>query len=207
MYGHRFSIGFFLIVAVFVVMIDSIHSIEAQSYSGIPSLPTYKAQRLFHPPFIDGKVDSLWQVLPWSEPLKRFRGGKDEALERLSVRFKVGYTNEALYLLVEGTPGAYLKGNFPLFVHHDEPIWQDIAVEVFISPQQFYPGYYQFITNRIDARFEHRNKENPKIYNAYWESAYHETPTQWNFEIAIPFQSLETQLPEEGEKWRFNITY
>ncbi len=110
---------------------------------------------------------------------------------------------------------------------HDEPLWNQDVIELFIDADQNGRGYVELQVNPNNAQFDAwfattRGERSDFGWNAGMRSAVlvrgtadtrSDTDTGWNVEIAVPLEAVrgkDPQMPiaippKPGDQWRLNI--
>ena len=159
---------------------ESSHSRDRNRY-----LAPYAAQR----PIIDGIADeSVWEKADWHAIDHRWLGPEYTA-DDFSGRFKVAWTNQKLYILVEVVDDI-------LFDSHRDPLvqyWDDDCVEIFID-EDYSGGDHQYNHNAFAYHMSLDNQaidmgtdEKPHNYSHHVESRWKQTGNKvvWEFAIDI----------------------
>lgn len=84
----------------------------------------------------------------------------------------------------------------------DGRVWDDDAVEIFLDPGHTHSDYYQFIVNSAGARSDAHGRTT--AWNADWEIAVTQDDAAWAGVAVVPFTSLGTSAPTDGQVWGFN---
>ena len=138
-------------------------------------------------PIIDGVADeSVWQAGEWHEIDHRWLGPEYTA-EDFSGRFKVAWTEERLYILVEVVDDI-------LFDSHRDPLtqyWDDDCVEIFID-EDYSGGDHQYNHNAFAYHMSLDNRaidigtdKRPHDYSHHVESRWRQSGNNVVWEIAI----------------------
>jgi len=114
--------------------------------------------------------------------------------------FRVGYTNEALFLgVVCRTRGGKPKVTVR---KHGGPVYTDDSIEAFLGVEPGGKEYYQFVANAVAARYEGRGMDGS--WDGEWRAAATREKGRWTLEIAIPFASIGVE-PVPGKVLGFNL--
>ncbi|MDO3642520.1 carbohydrate-binding family 9-like protein [Mucilaginibacter sp. L3T2-6] len=174
-------------------------------------------------PVIDGDIsDATWQQAPWTDDFADIEGA-DKPAPLLRTNFKMLWDDTCLYIaaqVMEPNVWGTLK-------RHDDIIFMDNDVELFISPTGTTHQYFEIECNALNTIFDlylpkpYRNLGNPL---STWDargmrSAVKITGTLnnpadkdkgWTMEMAIPFSALNIgvrpRLPKAGTVWRMNFS-
>lgn len=168
-----------------------------------PPGPTLRCQRTARPPLIDGILDeTCWREADVATHfvLLQELGPATEQTECM-----VTYDAKNLYMAFrcfESDPGGIRVG----CTLRDGEVWLDDCVEVFLDPWHSHHTYFHLITNRIATRFDEVGPlyPRPRSWSADWQVGTRATPSGWNVEIALPFESLGLKMPAPGTQWGFN---
>jgi len=141
-------------------------------------------------PVIDGRLDdACWRDALVADNFLRL-GSDLPAAEQTVARLTCD--DRALYLAFVCSESRMDR----ILAHktkHDDGVWQDDCVEVFLDVNHDHLTYFQFIVNSIgtrhEARFDHSGRLDAK-WDVAWEAKTAVHPDHWDVEIAIPFESL-----------------
>lgn len=172
---------------------------------------------------IDGKDDDgAWSKAPWSEPMVDIEG-KAEKKPSTSTRFKLLWDNENLYVYCrfdEEHIWANLK-------EHDQSIFQDNALEMFIDPDGDTHNYMEFQINAFNAIWDLMLNKPPRnggpsvtdwdikgLKKAVYIDGTLNNPADkdkfWGIELAVPLRTFRyggnASMPKVGSTWKLNIT-
>ncbi|MDH4003554.1 MAG: CBM9 family sugar-binding protein, partial [Gammaproteobacteria bacterium] len=147
----------------------------------------YVAPRSVEALIIDGVANEpVWQASEWHDIDRRWLGPEYTA-EDFSGRFKVAWTEERLYILVEVVDDI-------LFDSHRDPLtqyWDDDCVEIFID-EDYSGGDHQYNHNAFAYHMSLDNRaidigtdEQPHDYSHHVESRWRQTGNKVVWEIAI----------------------
>ena len=168
------------------------------SVAGVPALadPThyedrnrYLAPRAAEAPVIDGVAEeTVWQAAEWYE-IDHLWLGPEYTAEDFSGRFKVAWSEQRLYVLVEVVDDI-------LFDSHRHPLvqyWDDDCVEIFID-EDYSGGDHQYNHNAFAYHMSLDNQaidigtdERPHNYSDHVESRWKQAGDRvvWEFAIEI----------------------
>jgi hypothetical protein len=172
---------------------------------------------------IDGKNDeATWEKAAWSEPFEDIEG-KPEKKPATSTRFKLLWDNENLYVYCrfeEEHIWATLK-------EHDQSIFQDNALEIFIDPDGDTHNYMEFQINAFAAIWDLMLNKPPRnggpsitdwdikgLKKAVFIDGTLNNPSDkdkfWGIELAIPLRTFRyggnSSMPKVGSTWKMNVT-
>lgn len=156
---------------------------------------------------------------PWSTPSVcspvRLRRAGDASVPRLSTSVAVWYDAEALSILFSSADDAIRATYF----HHDDPLYEDDVVEMFIAPERL-TRYYELEVSPNGAVFDatvdspDRSRTTMDVDRA-WDCEGLVVAIRKNVEssglmtldtlVRIPFASLGRSTPGDGESWRANF--
>jgi hypothetical protein len=172
---------------------------------------------------IDGKNDeSAWSKAAWSEPFEDIEG-RPEKRPATSTRFKLLWDDENLYVYCrfdEEHIWATLK-------EHDQSIFQDNALEIFIDPDGDTHNYMEFQINAFAAVWDLLLNKPPRnggpsvtdwdikgLKKAVFIDGTLNNPTDkdkyWGIELAFPLKTFRyggnNSMPKVGSTWKMNVT-
>jgi hypothetical protein len=151
---------------------------------------------------------------PWAIPsacvrvaLKRTTDG---GAPRLATSLAAYYDDDFLTVVFDADD----DGIVATYLEHDEPLWQEDVVEIFIAPEGLSP-YFEIEVNPLGTTFDARIDSPDGVRSTM------KTDQAWTCDglvaalrrddgrrvrivIRIPFQSLETR-PKAGDEWRVNF--
>ncbi len=184
---------------------------------------SYTILKTSQPLTIDGKDDeSTWSKAAWSEPFEDIEG-KPEKKPLTSTRFKLLWDDEHLYLYCrfdEEHIWATLK-------EHDQSIFQDNALEMFIDPDGDTHNYMEFQINAFSAVWDLLLNKPPRnggpsitdwdvkgLKKTVFINGTLNNPADkdkfWGIELAIPLRTFRfggnSSVPKPGSTWKMNVT-
>jgi hypothetical protein len=122
---------------------------------------------------------------------------------------RVGYDEKflrLLFLCVDSEPWSTLTG-------HDEPLYKEEVVEVFLDPVGDGEAYFELEVNVNNAvldgcmrRVRSGYRKDFRWHCAGLQTAVRRDAPGWIAEWAIPFASISGASPQPGEQWRVNLT-
>jgi hypothetical protein len=111
-----------------------------------------------------------------------------------------------LFTVEDAHPYATLTG-------HDEPLYTEEVVEVFLDPVGDLAGYFEIEVNPLNAvldlvirRIPSGLRQEPGWHCEGLRTHVTRTETGWTAELSIPHASLGPDLPTPGTRWRGNFT-
>ena len=153
----------------------------------------YLAPRAAEAPVIDGVANEpVWQAAEWHE-INHLWLGPEYSAEDFSGRFKVAWTEQRIYILVEVVDDI-------LFDSHRDPLvqyWDDDCVEIFID-EDYSGGDHQYNHNAFAYHMSLDNQaidmgtdERPHNYSHHVESRWKQSGNKVVWEIAIDIYTDE----------------
>jgi hypothetical protein len=184
---------------------------------------SYVVYRALDSLILDGvPTESSWANTPWSTDFVDIEGD-GKPTPTMSTRFKMLWDNRYIYVLLEMEEPhvwATLK-------NHDDVIFHDNDIEVFIDPDGDGKNYFEIEVNGFKTIFDlflpkpYRNGGSALIP---WDCKNikvgisiegtlndpSDIDKKWTVELAIPFSDISmgnhTQTPHEGTIWRMNFS-
>ena len=155
----------------------------------------YRAPRAAVVPSIDGVADeATWETAPWRELSHRWLGPEYSSAD-FQGRFKVVWTPERIYLLVELVDDI-------LFDSHRDPLvqyWDDDCLEIFVD-EDFSGGDHQYNHNAFAYHVSLDNQaidigtdRQPRNYSDHVESRWKQRGNTIVWELAIDIHSDQYQ--------------
>lgn len=204
------------------------HSLWAQnSWKGYEQLNTpaqnYVVYQTGSPVLIDGKADEAdWNKAEWTADFVDIEGDK-KPKPLFRTRMKMLWDDTNLYLLAElEDPNIWAY-----YGTHDQIVYHENDIEVFIDPDGNTHDYYEFEVNARNTLFDlfmpkpYRNDGKALVtWNSEgFKSAVSidgtlndptDTDRKWTVEMKIPFADLRsgerTQIPEDKQIWKINFS-
>lgn len=196
-------------------------------YKGLENLMTmpkaYTATYTPQAPVIDGDInDPVWQNARWTDDFVDIEGDV-KPRPQFKTNVKMLWDDSCLYVaarVIDPNVWATLK-------KHDQVVFADNDVELFINPNGTTHQYFEIECNAINTIFDlylnkpYRNGGTPM---AGWDVAGLRSAVKiqgtlndpkdvdkgWTMEMAIPLRELSTgnrvQVPHEGTLWRINFS-
>jgi hypothetical protein len=185
------------------------------------ALKTYVIHKASEPITIDGRADeAAWQRAPESPAFATAEGGPEP---RGATRARLLWDDQNLYVFVT----AQDKDVSSQYKSHDDSMWKEDVIELFIDADGNRRGYAELQVNPNNAQFDAwfmttRAGPSDMAWTARMTSAVtvHGTVSQsddedtgWDVEIAIPLQAvkgthqtMEVNIPPRpGDTWRLNV--
>lgn len=181
----------------------------------------YIVRRASGPIEIDGRADeAAWKEAPRSANFVTAEGGAEMPHQ---THARLLWDDEHLYAFVELSDDDV----FSSYEKHDEPLWKEDVIELFIDADGNRRGYVELQVNPNNAHFDAwfattRAQKSDVAWNANMKSAVvvdgtaddrGDTDRGWTVEIAIPLESVKGQdaamkvaiPPAVGDRWRLNM--
>lgn len=150
------------------------------------------------PPILDARVDNpAWQNAP---SLPAFEESKGDPVRDQTETFLL-WDQEALYLrlICHDSKLAEIRQHFS---KHDDPIWSDDSVELFLRTSADQPGYYHLAVNSVGARYDSLSTGGMNL-NSSWNLEWHAVAAlgenQWIVDIRLPWDELGINPEEQTE--------
>ncbi len=184
-------------------------SVQPDILKRFEALPTAKVSRLDSVPVIDGKLDDeAWKHVEEVSDFKQvsWAPGEEVPLTLHPTMYKFGYRGEFLYLGI-----ACNHADVPLYPHENvgkrdgSIFFNSDTVEVFLGPDPAGGGYVHLAVDHTNTMFDERRPTPGSSWNGDWESAVTKADGVWYLEMRIPFSTLETPVPQPGDRWRANV--
>jgi hypothetical protein len=155
----------------------------------------YRAPRAAEAPSIDGVADeAAWETAPWRELSQRWLG-PEYTYADFQGRYKVVWTPERIYLLVEIVDDI-------LFDSHRDPLvqyWDDDCLEIFVD-EDFSGGDHQYNHNAYAYHVSLDNQavdigtdRQPRNYSDHVESRWQQRGNKIFWELAIDIHTDQYQ--------------
>jgi hypothetical protein len=154
-------------------------------------------------------IEEPWAIPPGSQVLQLVRAmdGKDP---RLRTTVTVYADAECLNLVYQADDDAVVA----TYLGHDEPLYEEDVVEVFLAPIEI-RRYYEIEVNPLGTTFDARI-DSPDGVRATmkddlsWDcenlfAAIRKTPAMVETIVRIPFASLDVPHPAPGDEWSGNF--
>lgn len=94
----------------------------------------------------------------------------------------------------------------------DGPLWEEEVAEVFLDPVGDLESYFEFEVNPLNTVLDLVARKNRSGYVKDfawdcegWQTAVTRSETGWCAEMAFPFRSVTSEMPEAGSRWRINF--
>lgn len=150
---------------------------------------SYIPLKIKKPPVIDGNFDeAIWKEARKVNSFIMINGEKPSQQTSVSIC----YDTENLYFGIiceeENIDNLVIK-----FKKHDEPLWTDDCIEIFIAPDYLNrKNYFHFISNAAGIKYEEKAGMMGyyKEWNGEWEAKTKIKKDRWQVEIKIPFESI-----------------
>ena len=154
-------------------------------------------------------IEEPWAIPPGCQSLQLVRS-MDGKEPRLRTSVAVYADAECLNLVYQADDDAVVA----TYLGHDEPLYEEDVVEVFLAPIDI-RRYYEIEVNPLGTTFDARI-DSPDGVRATmkddlsWDcenlfAAIRKTPGMVETIVRIPFASLDLQRPAPGDEWRGNF--
>jgi hypothetical protein len=181
----------FLILVAAAALASHLPSTGHADTTHVEGRSEYRVPRAAVVPGIDGVADdAAWETAPWRELSHRWLGPEYSPLD-FQGRFKVVWTPERLYLLVELVDDI-------LFDSHRDPLvqyWDDDCLEIFVD-EDFSGGDHQFNHNAFAYHMSLDNQaidigtaREPRSYSDHVASRWQQRGNTIVWELAIAIHS------------------
>ena len=176
-----------MIRTLFVVAVCQLFGLALAATTHIDDRSRYRAIRATTPVVVDGVADdAVWRDAEWREISYRWLGPEYTA-DDFQGRFKVVWTEERLYLLVEIVDDVLIDSHRDPLVQY----WDDDCLEIFID-EDFSGGDHQFNYNAFAYHFSLDNKaididtdRTPRDFTDHVDSRWQQTGNTVVWEVAI----------------------
>ncbi len=193
--------------------------------AALPELPVYVVPRAAGPVVIDGRLDEpAWAAAPVVELVECSTG----ASPRLATRARLLYDDHWLYVGFEAVD-PHIWGTL---TGHDDPIYDEEVVEIFLDPAGKLCAYYELEVSPLDVGFDALILNDAPLaggpgrgprFQGFtgWDPAGFRHAVRiegelnapgrgraWSCEMAIRFDELflaGNVPPRPGDQWRFNL--
>src|SRR6185436_16869044 len=205
----------------FVAAAVSIASLAAQTPAPAPApsapIPRYEVKRASSAITIDGKVDeAAWAGASPAVTLQFLWDSQTGAKQE--TRARVVWDAQAFYVGFDADD-ADINARF---LNHDDPTYQDDAVEIFINPDPKQETvYYGFEMNARGVLYDYLNYNSRTLFKR-WDATgvkiatsirgtmnlRTDTDSGWSLEASIPwanFEELSRRPPTVGAIWKVNF--
>ena len=163
-----------------------------------PRLPLITAPFVVQPPTIDGHINiDEWRGASGAATFLRY--GSDR-LSSERTEFWICHDRSALYLAWRRHQNRIPKAEITA---RDGALWGDDSVEVFLQPKQDAGPYYQFIGNAAGVFWDSEGTDG--TWNGEWTYAASVTTSYWEAELRIPWMTIFSKMPSEGDVLGFNM--
>lgn len=92
---------------------------------------------------------------------------------------------------------------------HDDPVWNDSEVELFLETEKTALAYFHFMVNAAGVKADELDSaggQHDRSWNPVWEAATQPTLEGWDAEIRIPWSSLDREgPPPQSVGWGVNF--
>jgi hypothetical protein len=161
---------------------------------------TTQIKRLSKAPVIDGTVNVVeWQGATTFNLRKVGSGNLKNAGKAY-----IGYDDVNLYFafICQERQINKVRAKYKNAEEHDNAIWYDDCVEIFLAPYGNSHDYYQIIVNTVNVGYD------AYAGNSLWDGSFKSAVTlgenSWSVEILIPLVSLGVSI-KDGDQWLINL--
>lgn len=160
-------------------------------------------------PRAEFSIEEPWAIPPECEvvPLRRATDGSQP---RLATSVAAYHDDELLTVVFAADDDEIVA----TFYGHDEPLWQEDVVEIFLSPEDLTP-YFEIEVNPLGTTFDARIDSPDGIRatmktdlawtcEGLFAALRRDDETRIQIVIRIPFDSLKNH-PGSGDEWRANF--
>ena len=175
---------------------DLLDAVELSGHAGMMQLlPVLSCTPLESPPRIDGILDDP----PWQEEptIPRLYAPALDYEPSHPTRAWLAYDDRALYVAVHCAEDDWnsVRRNV---TDHDNSVWEDDSIEIFIDAAFSRETYFQLIMNTEGVTLDKNNG------TEQWEGEYDlqvkRADNAWTAEFAIPWKTVGRDLPPEPEE-------
>jgi len=183
----------------------------------MPALPHYTCYHTPHPIRVDGRWEkAAWRDIPPTDAFVN-DNGKPASQETVA---KLCWDETHLYV-------AFFCADDDVWgtlFQHDDPIYNEDVVEVFLNPSGDLTHYYEFIVSPHNTIYDGYNTNAGGVHETLqadksWTCEGLITAVQvqgklddltvrdewWTVEIAIPWSGIGQSAPHPGDVWRLNL--
>ncbi len=160
-------------------------------------------------PLAEFSIDDPWALPAGVSPVALHEATKGGA-PRLATTAAVWRDEQCLNVLFSGDDDAVIASYF----QHDEPLWQEDVVEVFVAPEAA-TKYFEIEVNPLGTVFDaviHSPDGVRETMRAdlAWTcegifAANRRTPHHFATILRMPFASFGILAPKRGDRWRGNL--
>ncbi|HSY48043.1 MAG TPA: carbohydrate-binding family 9-like protein [Thermoanaerobaculia bacterium] len=160
-------------------------------------------------PRADFSIEEPWAIPPVCAPVA-LRRAIDGEPPRLETSVAAYYDDEVLTIVFRAEDDEEVVATY---LGHDEPLWREDVVEVFLAPNGLTP-YFEIEVNPLGTTFDARIDSPDGIRatmttDRAWTcdglfAALLREGRAWHIVIRVPFASLGA-APRSGDEWRGNL--
>ncbi|MBI2894354.1 MAG: carbohydrate-binding family 9-like protein [Deltaproteobacteria bacterium] len=176
-------------------------------------LPEIHAKKTEAAPAIDGKVEEpAWRSAATTGPFGGIRGGASQVPRTIA---KVLWNDDALFVAFECED----RRVHSTYSRHDDELWNQDVVEVFLDPGGQGRGYYELQVSPASVVFDSflpGYRQNQNDWSSGMQAHAHVDGTLddddedrgWSAEMKIPFAAIDRapdRPPRIGATWRVNF--
>jgi len=175
----------------------------------LEQLPRVIVPKTSASPVIDGKLDdAAWDGAVKLAPFAHYRDTESTKFEGKlhASHARLTYDAEALYIACSLQHGDIALRSHGYEGRRDAPIYfESDALEVFLMPASHGGNYAHLAVDHTNTVFDEMRGAGGANWNGDWQSAVSKTDGVWHVELRVPFATLGTQTPAEGDVWRANF--
>ncbi|MFN0124363.1 MAG: carbohydrate-binding family 9-like protein [Blastocatellia bacterium] len=184
--------------------------------AGLPPVPEYTVHKAKGKIKVDGQLsEKAWETAPAVSMLFPW---EDQTGAKQPTTFRLLYDQNNLYAGYECEDADITA----TFVNHDDPVYRDDCVEIFLRPDAASDHYFGLEMNVRGVLYDYhyafpaKHDKSPDIIGALLKTSMRGTLNQredtdqgWTLELAIPWESLRMGAPRKaprgGEQMRAQL--
>jgi len=179
-------------------------------------MPLYRCRKTRKRPAVDGMIQpAVWKQ---AEPVSLLLADTGKPPKQ-PTEVRLLYDDDYLYVAFHCLD----KDAWGSFTHHDDPVYAEEAVEIFIDPTRRQRSYIEIEVSPLNVVLDLYILNDPRCPPMrplqHWNCAGLRTATHverdrnhratfWNCEMAIPFNQMHDAPnlpPKPGDRWRVNL--
>jgi hypothetical protein len=160
-------------------------------------------------PRVEFSIEEPWAIPEACAPVALKRS-TDGSSPRLATTVAAYYDDDFLTVLFDADDDEIVA----TYLAHDEPLWQEDVVEIFIAPEGLTP-YFEIEVNPLGTTFDARIDSPEGVRSTMkadlawtcdglFAALRRDDGTRMRIVIRIPFESVGTR-PKSGDEWRANF--
>jgi hypothetical protein len=146
-----------------------------------------------------GFDDPCWRPAPVAGPMVLYLAEDQEA--EPTTHFRALVDDQSLWIIVRAFE-PNMAGLVATHTRHDDAIFLDDSIELFVDPLHDHDHYYQLVANSVGAQYESFRTD--AGWNGRWEAKARREADAWVLTVRIPLSTLEAKRPGPGTVWGFN---